>query len=419
MDRITHPTAVDIGGGRRGFQSKDTLAGVPGTVVTAAHLNAEQEELMAVIEKAGLVPSPAVLTQLARAIRSQALNFRYTGGTANALTISLDPAPANWDDLLHVPLDLRITATNTLPNPTLTPNGLAPKTILRRDWSPVLESDLVIGSNHRVRWNGAGLLLESLGATEIPRLLQPDQYLYVRVDGNDGNDGLSNTAAGAFRQISRAVTVAQRRYAWTDRICRIRVGDGAYGPVVVTRAGATSVEIGGNLGSPANVLISGEATHGIVSTIGSTVTVSGVKVTSLGGAGMLAFDRSAIRFSSCEFGYCQQQHLFANVSSLISVDGDYTIASGSGAHMLAGAGSIIQVAGRLGTITAAANFATAFAQANGGTILANGAGWPGAGLATGPRYLSEVGGVVYTAGSGANFMPGSSAGSVATSGVYI
>lgn len=35
MDRIDHPTAVDIGGGRRGFRSKDTVAGVPGTVATA------------------------------------------------------------------------------------------------------------------------------------------------------------------------------------------------------------------------------------------------------------------------------------------------------------------------------------------------------------------------------------------------
>ena len=30
MDRIVHATAVDIGGGKRGFRSKDTVAGVPG-----------------------------------------------------------------------------------------------------------------------------------------------------------------------------------------------------------------------------------------------------------------------------------------------------------------------------------------------------------------------------------------------------
>lgn len=101
MDRIDHPTAVDIGGGRRGFRSKDTVAGVPGTVVTATHLNAGQEELLAVIEKSGLVPSGAVLNQLLQAIRSQRLNFltaAAVGGTANAITLAFDPAIAAYSE---------------------------------------------------------------------------------------------------------------------------------------------------------------------------------------------------------------------------------------------------------------------------------------------------------------------------------
>lgn len=88
MDRISHSTAVDIGGGRRGFRSKDTVAGVPGTVATATHLNATQEELMAVIEAAGLEPAADNLKQILIATRSQTANYRAAGGSANALTFS-------------------------------------------------------------------------------------------------------------------------------------------------------------------------------------------------------------------------------------------------------------------------------------------------------------------------------------------
>lgn len=69
MERINHSSAIDIGGGRRGFRSKDTVAGIPGTVATATHLNAVQEELMAVIEAAGFVEDGADLTLLLKALR--------------------------------------------------------------------------------------------------------------------------------------------------------------------------------------------------------------------------------------------------------------------------------------------------------------------------------------------------------------
>lgn len=50
------------------------------------------DELCAVVSKSGMTLDGAVATQLAEAIRSQALNYRTAGGTANALTVTLDPA---------------------------------------------------------------------------------------------------------------------------------------------------------------------------------------------------------------------------------------------------------------------------------------------------------------------------------------
>lgn len=253
----------------------------------------------------------------------------------------------------------------------------------------------------------------------FPRTLTGDLTLYVRPDGNDANDGLTNTAGGAFRQIDAAVKAAVRRYNTAGFQVTIQIADGTYGPVEAARTGTTNLSLIGNSGNPSNVLVGGGTTHAITATTGSTLSVSGVKVTSASGAGMLAFDRSAIRFSLCEFGACAQQHLYATSASLISADGDYLITGGASEFMASGSGSIVQVNGRTGTITTAMAFSTAFAHANNGTILCNGAAWPGAGSVTGTRYISEVVGVIYTAGAGANFVPGSVAGFTTTGGTYI
>ena len=56
MDRVNGADWVNIGGGRRGFRSENAAAGISGTEVTAAWLNAVQENLLKVIEEAGLIP---------------------------------------------------------------------------------------------------------------------------------------------------------------------------------------------------------------------------------------------------------------------------------------------------------------------------------------------------------------------------
>jgi hypothetical protein len=54
MDRINGAGTIDIGGGRRGFRSEDLPTGTEGTEVTDEWLNAVQENILKVIEEAGL-----------------------------------------------------------------------------------------------------------------------------------------------------------------------------------------------------------------------------------------------------------------------------------------------------------------------------------------------------------------------------
>ncbi|WP_029004786.1 hypothetical protein [Azorhizobium doebereinerae] len=112
MDRITGSSTIDIGGGRRGFRGRDAVAGIAGTEVTADWLNDLQEELMAVIERAGFTGSTLDVQQLLRAIRTQRPNYVVAGGTANALTLVLDPAPATLDELLGTPIRFHVHVSN-------------------------------------------------------------------------------------------------------------------------------------------------------------------------------------------------------------------------------------------------------------------------------------------------------------------
>lgn len=142
MDRINHPTAVDIGGGRRGFRSKDTVAGVPGTVVTATHLNAEQEELVGLIELSGGVPDAADLTQVAEAVRSQHLNYvPVPGGTDNGLTAIFNPVITDYQAGLIV----RIKPAYTNTGPATFDAGPGALAIARFDGTGLTGGEIIAG----------------------------------------------------------------------------------------------------------------------------------------------------------------------------------------------------------------------------------------------------------------------------------
>ncbi len=104
MDRINGADWVDIGGGRRGFRSEDLVNGIVGTEVTALWLNVTQEEIIKVIEGAGLVLDPADWTQLFQALQIMGLSIgararRWT--SVISMTLSSAPgAPAGGDTYL-------------------------------------------------------------------------------------------------------------------------------------------------------------------------------------------------------------------------------------------------------------------------------------------------------------------------------
>lgn len=87
MDRINSSNTIDIGAGKRGFRDRNALLALAGTIVNAAFLNASQEEILALIEGAGLTPSAGNLGQALQAVR------RMAGSNVTLLTANTTLTP--------------------------------------------------------------------------------------------------------------------------------------------------------------------------------------------------------------------------------------------------------------------------------------------------------------------------------------
>ena len=160
MDRIVGADTIELSPGKRGFRSKDTIAGMPGTVLTAKWCNDVQEEIATAIEKSGLALDTATRDQLARATRSQRLNYvAAPGGTGDALTLDMDPAPANYASLAGAPLRVKIVAPNT-GAVTARVNALAAVPVVDRAGAALGAGELIAGEIVTLKYDGARFRLD-------------------------------------------------------------------------------------------------------------------------------------------------------------------------------------------------------------------------------------------------------------------
>ena len=87
----------------------------------------------------------ATLASFVQPVSLQNESYRYAtaGGTANAQTVTLSPAYTAWVD--GMTFFAKITAANTSTTPTVSPNGLTPKTIANGIGNALNLADLAVG----------------------------------------------------------------------------------------------------------------------------------------------------------------------------------------------------------------------------------------------------------------------------------
>lgn len=252
-------------------------------------------------------------------------------------------------------------------------------------------------------------------------VLQAARSYFVRTDGSDSNDGLANTAGGAFLTIQKALDTVTTLSIGSFNVT-INVADGTYGGdlfVAAPWSGPGEVILTGNTTTPANVILGGSTCVSVYS--GGRLNVQGFRFNpSSGGVCLYAGLNGYLRLlgNSTLSGTTPAYHCWAEKYGSINITTNYSITSAATYHyFLSMIGTITCIAR---TITLSGSQAyTAFVGADRlSAVDANASTYTG-GTITGSRYSATANSVIYTGGGGANVFPGNAVGTTATGGQYL
>lgn len=250
--------------------------------------------------------------------------------------------------------------------------------------------------------------------------LTADRTYYVRTDGSDSNNGLANTAGGAFLTLQHAYDVIAATLDLGGNDVTVQVGAGTYTDgVSVTEfwAGGGSVRFTGDLTTPGNVIIDttgngftfSTGTPGIFYIGGFRIIADSVGIF-VGGPAVVYVD------GKMEYGTAGTSHFFtAAPGCFLYLAGAYTVDGSASNHYLAGYLSQIYIDSAV-TLSGAPDFSAGFAYCFDANISSYGSF---TGAATGPRFsVTSNGFIDSNSGSSLTYFPGNSAGIITTGGQY-
>ncbi len=280
-------------------------------------------------------------------------------------------------------------------------------------------------------WREAIVVDRTTGAVALPNTpvrasrerLTADRIYYVRTDGSDANDGLSDTAGGAFASVQHALDIVYGRVDLAAHHVTIQLGAGTFaenltiagshvglGGVMLQGTGAGTAIAGGSAGSPTPVL---QVTNGARLSVARME----IRSTTLG----VHVDGNAIVTlrTGLSFGGAKEPGLFniqASGGGSVICEGAHALLADAGGHIRATLGGQVRCSAAVAADTVA--FSTAFVQAD-RTGVADFSGSTFSGTSTGRRYDVSANAVVVTGASDPETLPGSLAGTLATGGQYI
>lgn len=256
--------------------------------------------------------------------------------------------------------------------------------------------------------------------------LAADRTYYVRTDGSDSNNGLTNDAAGAFLTIQKAVDTVADQVDIRGFDVTIQVADGAYNapvnllPYVGRTANARGVLLRGNPSTPSSVTIDLSAGACIGIFAAQPWLVDGFSLSTTGsGTYCVTANTAHVSLQTMEFRAASLAHVRAVSKGSISLLSSYSVSGGAQSHLFSGQVSTVFVAaGITVTLSGTPSFSTAFAEATSAANINTGGALTFSGSCTGKRYSSSLNAVIGTNGGGPNVFPGTVAGTTATGGQY-
>lgn len=313
------------------------------------------------------------------------------------------------------------TVTMTIASPavaTLTSHGLSADDSIVFSTSGALPTGATIGTTYYVLSTDLSAdtfkFSTSVGGSAV-NTSGSQSGTHKLATGNDSNNGLAQTRAGALLSITQAMTLAAQidfgGYTVTTQLAdSYYSGTNITIPVTVGQSTADSFIINGNATTPANVVLNNATawTGAINASTGARVRVKDLKLT--GGTntyGLQAIKGGNIDFSGIEFGVIGHAGLKAATGGILSSQGDCTLSGGAGEFAYAELNGIITL-GNTFTLSGTPAFSNAFAFAVSGGVMVIQTTWSGS--ATGKRYTASDGGKIQTYGAGTTYLPGNVAG---------
>ena len=253
-----------------------------------------------------------------------------------------------------------------------------------------------------------------------PEALEADRAYYVRTDGSDSNDGLSNSGSGAFLTIQKALDVVKNTVNLNGYNVTIMVGNGTYtagGSVIGPFIGNGAVGVLGDLSTPSNVSVSVTGGDCFSLEKGASLLVSGLKLsTTTSGSCLRCYTNSNLAATSNDFGACASSHIEVGQSSYVGIAGNYEITGGAVSHYHVGSEGTLAITSGTVTLTGVPSFSAYFAGVKKGEMTCKSTTFSG--TATGYRFVVHKGGLIDVGANSTTYFPGNVAGLINSGGVY-
>ena len=247
----------------------------------------------------------------------------------------------------------------------------------------------------------------------VRELLTAARTYYVRTDGSDSNDGLSNSSVGAFATAQKAIDVVASLDTGIYNVT-LSISAGTFGAITLKDPlGSGSVTISG--AGASQTILDGASVDAVNCGLSRKYVLSALRMRSSGGSGITCLAGAAVTISGVDFGSCAAYHL--NIAGGTLNGASYSVSGGAAVHWYCANGGQIVCAGITLTLSASIAFTTAFAFCNVASFMRVNAN-TFSGAATGVRYTVANGSVIFVSGAGESYLPGSAAGNVGAGGQY-
>jgi len=248
-------------------------------------------------------------------------------------------------------------------------------------------------------------------------ILTANRTYYVRTDGSDLNNGLADTAGGAWLTLQHAVNIVYGAIDLNTFDVTVQVRDGTFAGcnIDVPHLGApgSSITLLGNAGTPINVIITGTVSFEVHNA--AKVTLNGFQ-TDATAVGIWVYRYGNVSISNINFAAetihiaCEDHGMFTSFGTGITI-------SGSANYFASVNNNAVFLLGGIVTIAGAPAWGVAFASVTGNAYAEITALFGGA--STGKRFEVTTNAILNTITHNEVYLPGDASGTQSTGGRYI